>query len=217
MFADSGRPIDVLWRRTDEERLRDDAGRLNALGAALREPLRSGRLAVVNAFGTGVADDKRVLPRVEDLIRYFLGEEPGLASAATYDLADPHAREAALDRLDELVIKPRDGSGGRGVLIGPAATRSELEQCPPHPGSAAGPVDRPGDRRALNAPHAQRGAPRGSPCRPPSLRAVPRRRVRGHPIAFSRFARAAGDLVVNCSRGGGGKDVWIVADPEGDG
>ena len=215
VLADSGRPVDVLWRRTSEERLRDDCGRLNELGEALLGPLRSGRLAVVNAFGTGVADDKRVLPYVEDLIRFFLGEEPRLPSAATYDLADPGALAAALERLGELVVKPRDGSGGRGVLIGPAATRAHLEEIrrrleaepgrwiaqetvalSTHPTVADG---------SLEARHVD--------LRPYVFSYGDEYDVQ--PVAFSRFAPAAGDLVVNCSQGGGGKDVWIVPAPGG--
>ena len=210
VLAASGRPVDVLWRRTSEERLRDDRGRLNRLGEALLAPLLSGRLAVLNAFGTGVADDKRVLPYVEDLIRFLLGEEPHLSSAVTYDLARPEALATVIDRLDEVVVKPRDGSGGRGVLIGPAATRAELDRM----------------RRAL-----QRDPRRWIAQETVALSTHPvvvggsledrhvdlRPYVVSHgdsydvlPIAFARFAPAPGDLVVNCSRGGGGKDVWIV-------
>lgn len=210
VLADSGRPVDVLWRRTSEERLRDDHGRLNRLGEALLPPLLSGRLAVLNAFGTGVADDKRILTYVEDLIRFFLGEEPRLSSAVTYDLARPEALAVALERLDELVVKPRDGSGGRGVLIGPAATHAEvdrmrraLQQDPgrwiaqetvalsTHPVVVSGRLEaRHVDLRPYVISHGE------------SYDVMP--------IAFARFAPAPGDLVVNCSRGGGGKDVWIV-------
>ena len=210
VLAASGRTVDVLWRRTSEERLRDDAGRLNALGEALRAPLRAGRLSVVNAFGTGVADDKRVLPYVEELIRFLLGEEPLLSSAVTYDLARPAALAAALERLDELVIKPRDGSGGRGVLIGPTATRGQLEgirdtlsaepgrwiaqetvALSTHPTLVDGRLeDRHVDLRPYVVSYGQE--------------------YEVLPLAFSRFAPAAGELVVNCSQGGGGKDVWIV-------
>ena len=210
VLVESGRPVDVLWRRTSEERLRDDAGRLNALGEALLTPLRHGRLAVVNAFGTGVADDKRVLPYVEDLVRFFLGEEPLLPSARTYDLAHRATFDAALERLGELVIKPRDGSGGRGVLIGPAATPAQLERMrrrletepgrwiaqetvalSTHPTLVDG---------RLEARHVD--------LRPYVVRRGAEYEVL--PLAFSRFSPAVGDLVVNCSQGGGGKDVWIV-------
>jgi carboxylate-amine ligase len=210
VLADSGQAVDVLWRRTSEERLREDSGRLNRLGEALLTPLRAGRLAVVNAFGTGVGDDKRMLAHVEDLVRFFLGEEPTLPSAVTYDLADPPALATALERLGELVIKPRDGSGGRGVLIGPAATRDQLE----------------GMRRTLRREPGRWIAQETVALSTHPTLVDGRLEARhvdlrpyvishGHeyevlPIAFSRFAASAGDLVVNCSQGGGGKDVWIV-------
>ena len=210
VMADSGRAVDVLWRRTSEERLRDDAGRPNALGEALTAPLRAGRLAVVNAFGTGVADDKRVLPYVEDLIRFFLAEEPRLPSAATYDLAHPTVLAAALERLGELVIKPRDGSGGRGVVVGPAATRVELEQVRRTLAEAPGRWIAQETIALSTHPTLARGQleARHVDLRPYVVSYGDEYDVL--PIAFSRFAPAAGDLVVNCSRGGGGKDVWIV-------
>ena len=212
VLAGSGRGVDVLWRRTSEERLREDSGRLNRLGEALLGPLRAGRLAVVNAFGTGVADDKRVLPRVEDLVRFFLGEEPTLPSAQTYDLADPTALATALERLGELVIKPRDGSGGRGVLIGPAATRAQLEEIRRILRSEPG-------RWIAQETIALSTHPTLVGGRLEARHVDLRPYVVSHgddyevlPIAFSRFAAGAGDLVVNCSQGGGGKDVWIVPD-----
>ncbi|MDP9376083.1 MAG: circularly permuted type 2 ATP-grasp protein [Actinomycetota bacterium] len=210
--AGEGRTIDVIWRRTSEERLRDDAGRLNALGQALIEPLTQGRLAVVNAFGTGVADDKRVFARVGDLIRFFLGEEPKLDSAPTYELASPEERRIVLERLDELVVKPRDGSGGQGVFIGPTARRSDIDairravQADPgrwiaqetvalstHPIVADGKLE---PRHVDLRPYVV--------ATPAGFQAIR--------LAFCRFAPTAGDMVVNCSRGGGGKDVWIEGD-----
>ncbi len=80
----------------------------------------------MNWFGTGVADDKRVHAHVDELTRYYLGEEPLIRSVPTLDLADPAALEEALDRADELVLKPRDGHGGHGVVIGPSASADEL-------------------------------------------------------------------------------------------
>ena len=216
VLAESGRPVDVLWRRTSEERLRDDAGRLNELGRALLAPLRAGRLAVVNAFGTGVADDKRVLPHVEDLIRFFLGEEPRLASAATYDLADPATLTAALERLDELVVKPRDGSGGRGVVVGPSATRAQLEDTRRVLRSEPGRWVAQETVALSTHPTLVEGRleARHVDLRPYVVSYGDQYEVL--PIAFSRFSPAAGELVVNCSQGGGGKDVWIVPDIEED-
>jgi carboxylate-amine ligase len=133
-----GRLVDVLWRRTSEERLRDDHGRLNRLGEALAPGLRAGHLRVVNPFGTGLADDKRTYPYVEDLVRFELGEEPQVRSVRCFDLGDPGQRAQAEDRLDELVLKPRTGSGGRGITVMPRATpqqrlaaRAAVRRTPP--------------------------------------------------------------------------------------
>ena len=106
------REIRVLYRRTDEDRLRDERGRATWLAEGLLDPVRRGRLAVVNAFGAGVADDKAIHPHVDDMVRFYLDEEPALPSVHSYDLSDPAARSEALDRIDELVVKPRIGHGG---------------------------------------------------------------------------------------------------------
>ena len=86
-----------------------------------------GMLGLVNQYGTGVADDKLTHAYVEDMIRFYVGEEPVLRSVPTYDLAQPDQLEEALDVFDELVLKPRAGHGGVGVLIAPRATRAEIE------------------------------------------------------------------------------------------
>ena len=84
-------------------------------------------LGLVNQYGTGVADDKLTHAYVEDMIRFYVGEEPVLRSVPTYDLAQPDQLEEALDVFDELVLKPRAGHGGVGVLIAPRATRAEID------------------------------------------------------------------------------------------
>jgi carboxylate-amine ligase len=204
-----GRRVDLLWRRTSEERLHDDAGRVNALGELLLRPLRAGTVAVVNAFGTGVADDKRTYPYVEDLVRFFEGSEPLLPSVPSYDLGDPAQRAAALPRLAELVVKPRSGSGGYGVLVGPRATCEQLADA----------------RRAVEAEPAEWIAqePVAISTHPTVVdgELVPRHvdlrpfavhdgeRVTVLPGGLTRVALRAGDLVVNTSQGGGGKDTWV--------
>ncbi len=201
----TGRRVDVVLRRTSEERLRTDAGAPTPLGEAFLGPLLAGTVAVVNAFGTGVADDKRVLAHVGDLIRFYLGEEPLLASVPEHD---PRS-SWVLEHLAELVAKPRGGSGGRGVCIGPTASAAELDRVraalraapgewvvqelvrfSTHPVCVAeGLEERHVDLRPYVAVHSG-GA----------------RVLRG---GFSRFAPAVGELAVNCSRGGGAKDVWV--------
>ena len=115
------RAVDVVYRRTDEDRLCDERGEPTDVARLLLEPMLAGTLACVNAFGTGVADDKLLHAYVEDMVRYYLREQPLLASVPTYDPAQPQMLEMVLDRIDELVIKPRSGHGGYGVVIAPHA------------------------------------------------------------------------------------------------
>ena len=207
---DDGREIQVVYRRTDVDRLRDEDGALTPIGALLLEPLRAGRLVVVNAFGTGVADDKRIYPYVDDLVRLYLGEEPRLPSVATYDLADPDARAEVLDRLDELVIKPCDGHGGRDVTIGPSASAGELRE-------AADAVRAEPERwtaqetvRLSTHPTVVDGRlePRHVDLRPFAF--FDGTLVAAVPGGLTRVALDEGNLVVNSSSGGGGKDTWVL-------
>jgi carboxylate-amine ligase len=196
-------PLDVVWRRTSHERL--------AELPVFAGPLAAGTLRVVNAFGTGVADDKRVLPYVPDLVRALCGEEPLLGQPETYDLGDPQVRAQVLPRLDELVLKPRTGSGGYGVLIGPRASapqRAAARECvlrEPAAWIAQELVELSTEPTRVEDGTLQ---PRHVDLRAFAFAdgaggfAVP-------PVGLSRFALAAGDLVVNCSQGGGGKDVRV--------
>jgi len=200
------RPVDLVLRRTPEERLRTSAGGLTWLGEALLRPLRAGTLRVVNGFGAGVADDKRTYAYAEDLVRFFCAEEPLVRSIPTLDLGRPEHRAEALSRLDELVFKPRSGSGGRGLVLAPRATRHEL-------GGLRAALDRtPSDWVAQPvvafSTHPTVVAGRLAP-RHVDLRAfvVGGRAIPG---GLGRVALAAGDLVVSCSQGGGGKDTWVL-------
>ena len=210
LLLPDGRRVDLLWRRTSEERLTGDDGRPNELGEVLLPALRAGTVTVVNAFGTGVADDKRTFPYVEDLVRFFLGEEPRLRSQPAYDLGDPAQCRAALDRLPELVLKPRSGSGGWGVLIGPRADAEQLERARDavlaDPGGwiAQEPV-------ALSThPTVVGGAlvPRHVDYRPYAFCTDAGTVVL--PGGLTRVSLTEGELVVNASQGGGGKDTWVV-------
>jgi carboxylate-amine ligase len=204
VFLPDGRMVDLLWRRTSAELLSD-------IGAPLRRALEAGSVRILNAFGCAAADDKRTYPYVEDLIRFFCGEEPIIRSVTSYDLGTEEHRAVALDRLDELVLKPRGGCGGFGVTLGPHATRSRLEQV-----RDAVDADPSGwvaqELVALSThPTVVDGMlePRHVDLRP-AVVASPGGRYRVLPGGLSRFAPEAGDLVVNCSQGGGGKDVWVL-------
>jgi uncharacterized circularly permuted ATP-grasp superfamily protein len=205
-----GRRVQVIYRRTNEDRLRGPDGRLTPLGEVLLPALRAGTVAIVNAFGTGVADDKRVYPYVDELVRFYFGEEPRVCSVPTYDLADPDTRAEVLDRLDELVVKPRDGHGGTGVVIGPKASHDELRL------ARAAIETRPDDLvaqetvRLSTHPTVIDGqlAPRHVDVRPFVF--YDGRRARALPGGLTRVALEEGRLVVNSSQGGGGKDTWVL-------
>ncbi len=205
-----GRLVDVLWRRTSEERLCGDDGRLNRLGEALWPGLSSGRLRVVNPFGTGLADDKRTYPYVEDLVRFELGEQPEVRSVRCFDLGDPADLEQALERLDELVLKPRTGSGGRGVTVLPHATaqrrravRAEVLRAP---------ADWVAQELVLlsTCPTVVDGRleDRHVDLRPCVL--SDGTSVTVLPGGLTRVAPRPGELVVNCSQGGAAKDTRVV-------
>jgi len=209
---DEGRrvPVDVVYRRTDEDRLRGPDGELTGIGALLDAPLRAGTLACVNAFGTGVADDKLVHAYVEDMIGFYLGEEATLPSVRTYDLGDEACREEALGRLDELVVKPRAGYGGAGVVIGPHADGGDLV-------ALAGEIrDSPTAFVAQETVHFSRHPtvidgrlePRHVDLRP--FVAFDGERARTVPGGLTRVALGEGDLVVNSSQDGGAKDTWVL-------
>jgi uncharacterized circularly permuted ATP-grasp superfamily protein len=204
--------VDVLYRRLDEDRLSEPGGSPTPLGELLLPALRSGRLRCANAFGTGLADDKLSHAYVEAMIEFYLGEAPLLRSVPAYDLADEAGRRAAMARLEQLVIKPRGGFGGHGVTIMPRATE-------------------PQRRRALGL---LRRRPEGYIAQEtveisshPTVcdTGLQPRRVDLRPFVVSgrdgatamtggltRFAREAGQLVVNSSQGGGCKDTWVLGE-----
>jgi uncharacterized circularly permuted ATP-grasp superfamily protein len=200
------RLIDVVYRRTNADLLDSDLGRL------LIEPIRRGVLGLINQYGTGVADDKLTHAYVEDMIRFYVGEEPVLRSVPTYDLAQPAQLADALDIFDELVLKPRAGHGGVGVLIAPRATRAEIDA------TRAAVIADPGawiaQRMVMLSTHPTvveggRLAPRHIDLRPFVFLgegATPR----VLPGGLTRVARSEGALVVNSSQNGGAKDTWVM-------
>jgi len=205
--------VDVIYRRQDADRLTEPDGSLTGLGELLLPALRSGRLRCANALGTGLADDKLAHAYVERMIGFYLGEQPLLRSVPSYDLSDEEDRRMAMERLDELVIKPRAGFGGHGVTIMPRATEPERKR-------AIGVVRRRPERFIAQEPVEISSHPtvRGSKLQP--------RRIDLRPFVISsasgevamtggltRFARGAGEMVVNSSQGGGCKDTWVMENP----
>jgi uncharacterized circularly permuted ATP-grasp superfamily protein len=200
------RVVDGIYRRTDADLMH------TAVGGLLAPAIRAGTVGVINAFGTGVADDKLTHAYVEDMIRFYLGEEPGVRSVQTLDLARRDHLEQALDHFDELVIKPRAGSGGRDVLICPQAERAEVderrEQVRAEPTSwVAQPLV------ALSAhPTLIDGelALRHVDLRPFVFMHGPDH-PRVMPGGLTRFAVEEGAVVVNSTQNGGFKDTWVLA------
>jgi uncharacterized circularly permuted ATP-grasp superfamily protein len=205
------RRVDVLYRRTDADRLAGRDGELTSLGELLMTPWCAGRLGVVNAFGTGVADDKRTHAYVEDAVRFYLGEEPLLRSVPTLDLSDPSVRASALDRLAELVIKPRDGHGGHGVVIGPAASPQELSRLRVE--ITADPGRFVAQELVCLSSHPTlcdgELVPRHIDLRPFVVSGGGEIEV--IPGGLSRVALQEGSTIVNSSQNGGAKDTWILS------
>jgi uncharacterized circularly permuted ATP-grasp superfamily protein len=204
-------PVDVVYRRTDDDRLAADDGAATPLADALLEPLRRGTLACFNAFGTGLGDDKLVHAYVEEMVRFYLGEEPLVESVPTYDLGEPELLERALERLDELVIKPRTGFGGHGVVIVAHASRDDRDLIErairAHPRRYVAQ-----ETIALSRHPTVCGArlePRHVDLRP--FVVTSGNDVSVIPGGLTRVAFDAGALVVNSSQNGGGKDTWVLA------
>lgn len=204
------RRFDVLYRRTDEDTLQHRDGRPTALAEALVDPLRRGTLTVVNSFGAGIADDKLTHAYVPAIIRYYLGEEPVLASVDTYDLGDPDARAEALADFDAMVVKERCGEGARGVTIVARASRDERDALRAE--LRRRPQDFVAQRRIALSTHPTvidgRLEPRHVDLRPFCLQSGDD----VHVVAggLTRVAFGEGELVVNSSQDGGGKDTWVL-------
>jgi uncharacterized circularly permuted ATP-grasp superfamily protein len=197
--------VDVVYRRTNADRLGTSVGEL------LLEPLRAGRIGVVNAFGTGVADDKLTHAYVEDMIRFYEHEEPILPSVETFDLGRPDILERALDVFDELVIKPRGGYGGVGVAVLPHADPEDRERV--RAAVRAAPEQYVAQRMVMISTHPTvidgRLAPRHVDLRPYVFLSE-EGNVRTLPGGLTRVAFEEGSLVVNSSQNGGAKDTWVL-------
>ncbi|MFC6009290.1 circularly permuted type 2 ATP-grasp protein [Angustibacter luteus] len=208
------RRVDVVYRRVDDEYLDPVHFRADSmLGCpGLLSVARAGNVTLANAVGNGVADDKLVYTYLPDLTRYYLAEEPLLRNVDTWRLEEPEALEEVLDRLDELVVKPVDGSGGKGLVIGPAASRAELDVlrqrliADPR-GWIAQPVI---SLSTIPTVIDDKLAPRHVDLRPFAVNSGDE--VWVLPGGLTRVAMPEGQLVVNSSQGGGSKDTWVIGD-----
>ncbi len=214
LTTEGERRVDVVYRRVDDEFLDPLQFRSDSmLGCAgLLNAARAGAVTIANAVGNGVADDKLLYTYLPDLTRYYLGEEPVLANVDTWRCEEPDHLAEVLDRIDELVVKPVDGSGGKGIVIGPQASRPQLDalrerlRADPR-GWIAQPVV------ALSTVPTLVGdqlAPRHVDLRPFAVHDG--EDVWVLPGGLTRVALGEATLVVNSSQGGGSKDTWVVSD-----
>ena len=204
--------VDVIYRRVDDDFLDPLQFRADSmLGApGLMLAARLGNVTIANAVGNGVADDKLLYTYVPDLIRYYLAEEPILKNVDTWRLEDPGALEEVLDRLPELVVKPVDGSGGKGLVVGPDASPAELDALRKRlKADPRGWIAQPVVMLSTIPTLVEDGMrPRHADLRPFAVNDGDDIWVL--PGGLTRVALPEGQLVVNSSQGGGSKDTWVV-------
>jgi len=205
--------IDVLYRRIDDDYLDPKVFRSDSvLGVpGLIDVYRSGGVTLANAVGNGVADDKSIYPRVPEMIRFYLGEEPILKNVHTYRLGEESDRQYVLEHLAELVVKEVHGSGGYGMLIGPTSTVAERTAYKARILSDPSAFIAQPTLALSTCPTfvAQGIAPRHVDLRP---YVVSGKTVSVVPGGLTSVALKEGSLVVNSSQGGGTKDTWVIAD-----
>jgi uncharacterized circularly permuted ATP-grasp superfamily protein len=209
--------VDVIYRRIDDEFLDPVHFRADSVigCAGLLNAARAGRVTIANAVGNGVADDKLLYTYVPDLIRYYLDEEPILPNVETHRLDDPDVLAHVLGRLDELVLKPVDGSGGTGIVIGSQATdeqlaavRSRIELDP-----RGWIAQREVALSMVPTLVGNRLRARHVDLRPFAVNDG--ENVWVLPGGLTRVALPEGALVVNSSQGGGSKDTWVLTGAAG--
>jgi uncharacterized circularly permuted ATP-grasp superfamily protein len=203
--------VDVIYRRIDDDFMDPTVFRKDSsLGVpGLLEVYRAGRVVLANAIGTGVADDKSIYPFVPDMIEFYLGEKPLLANVPTYKCRNRDELEYTLERLPELVVKEVHNAGGYGMLIGPCATRQQIEdfrvKLRADPNNY---IAQPTLALSTCPTYVEAGvAPRHIDLRPFVLSG---REVTMVPGGLTRVALREGSLVVNSSQGGGTKDTWVL-------
>jgi uncharacterized circularly permuted ATP-grasp superfamily protein len=206
--------VHAVYRRLDDDFIDPLEFRPDSLLGVpgLVRAYRAGTVAIANALGTGVADDKAVYHYVPDMIRYYLSEDPILQNVQTYLLTDPEQRAHVLANLDKLVVKPTGESGGKGVVIGPSTSEEELA-------ALAVTIEAEPARfiaqevvQLSTVPTAGIDgtvAPRHVDLRP---FAVFGETIKIVPGGLTRVAMVEGSMIVNSSRGGGSKDTWVLED-----
>jgi len=203
--------VDVIYRRLDDDFLDPEAFRPDSLLGVpgLFRAYRAGNVTLANAVGTGVADDKAVYPYTEDMVRFYLSEEPILKNVPTYILARPDDCAYALDHLEELVVKAVNESGGYGMLMGPSSTAAQraefAEKIRDNPRNY---IAQPVVTLSTCPTWTEEGvAPRHVDLRPYIITG---RSTWVLPGGLTRTALTKGSLVVNSSQGGGSKDTWVL-------
>jgi uncharacterized circularly permuted ATP-grasp superfamily protein len=209
--------VHAIYRRLDDDFIDPLEFRPDSLLGVpgLLRAYRAGAVAIANAIGTGVADDKAIYHYVPQMIEFYLGEQPILDNVTTYLLSDEKVRAHVLSRLSELVVKPTSESGGKGVFIGPHASAAEIEaqrhliEAKPERWIAQELVN-------LSTAPTETGAGRLAP-RHVDLRpfAVFGDEIRIVPGGLTRVALREGSMIVNSSQGGGSKDTWVLDDGTG--
>lgn len=209
--TDGPKAVDVIYRRIDDAFLDPQAFNPESmLGVpGLVAAYCAGNVVLANAIGTGVADDKSIYPYVPAMIRFYLDEEPVLQNVPTFQCRKPDELSHVLANLEQLVVKETQGSGGYGMLVGPASTAAEIEdfrqriKARPHAYIA-----QPTLSLSTCPTFVENGiAPRHIDLRPFVLSGKETRLVPG---GLTRVALKEGSLVVNSSQGGGTKDTWVV-------
>ncbi len=207
--------VDIIYRRIDDPFIDPLAFQANSiLGVSgLMSAYRAGNVVIVNAPGTGVADDKSLYPFVPDMIEFYLNEEPILPNIETFQCRKPDELSYVLDNLDKLVVKETQGSGGYGMLIGPTSTKQEISDYRKRLlDNPAGFIAQPTISLSTNPTAVSDGiAPRHIDLRPFIL-SHGDGSVDIVPGGLTRVAMVEGSLVVNSSQGGGIKDTWVIDD-----
>jgi uncharacterized circularly permuted ATP-grasp superfamily protein len=205
--------VDVVYRRIDDAYLDPLAFRPDSsIGIpGLVDLYRAGRVTIVNAPGTGIADDKSIYTYIPDVIEFYTGEKPLLKNVPTWRCSETQALSHVLDNLSELVVKEVHGSGGYGMLVGPTSSKSEIELFRTKlKSNPANYIAQPTLALSSVPTYTASGvAPRHVDLRPFVLSGD---QVRVTPGGLTRVALKKGSLVVNSSQGGGTKDTWVLED-----